>query len=210
VPPTCAPRRRGRPRRPVVRACSLCRRTRAALPALPALPCRTRQLPAAAGPSLPYSAALSAVALHGTLPYSALPSGATAAVGFGHGVTSRFSEKANGTHPSCADNPKTRVLQHNLWVNWDSAPDPGIFEAWAPVFQGNRKEESRCGWATGQVLGRTVGRVIPCQVASPQSPLQRDPPWRTRLCFTRRDDCTVELAGPTSFAPEIKHRPKFR
>lgn len=77
-----------------------------------------------------------------------------------------------GSHPSCVPihhdfKIKKTVLQQNLWVNWGSAPDPGIFGGMAPVFQATKKPRSSS--ATGQVLGRTVGRVIPCQVASPQS-----------------------------------------
>ena len=36
-----------------------------------------------------------------------------------------------------------RVLPQNLWVTsslWGSAPDPGIFEAWAPVSEGQKRK----------------------------------------------------------------------
>ena len=53
---------------------------------------------------------------------------------------------------------------------WGSAPHPGILGGMAPVFDRYNKWPLTTVIAKGQVhYRRTVGLVIPCPVASPQS-----------------------------------------
>lgn len=62
------------------------------------------------------------------------------------------------------------ALRQNLWVNWGSAPDPGVLGGMGSGVRGaGEKGPAGRDGERGLRLRRTIGRVIPCLVASPQS-----------------------------------------